>query len=327
MDTFVESSWYYARYCCPDQHDAMLDDRAKHWTPVNQYIGGVEHAVMHLLYARFMHKMLRDVGLVDSNEPFEKLLTQGMVLKDGHKMSKSKGNVVAPEPLIERYGVDTVRLFIMFAAPPHQDLEWSDSGVQGSHRFLKRLWQLVFDFQDRLKAGAGADIAKDAASSAKQLRREAHSILKQAHYDMNRQQINTVVSAAMKLYNHLSAGCEQADMDAATLSETLRILLLLLTPFVPHLSEHLWGVIGYEGDVHKTAWPQPDEQALVVDEVEYVVQINGKLRARLPFATGADEATIRTEALAAESLQTYLAGKEVKRVIIIPKKLVNIVVA
>ena len=326
MDTFVESSWYYARYCCPDQNDAMLDNRAKYWTPVDQYIGGVEHAVMHLLYSRFIHKVLRDQGLLNSNEPFIHLLTQGMVLKDGHKMSKSKGNVVAPNELIDRFGADTVRFFMMFAAPPPQDLEWMDSGVEGSHRFLKRVWQTAKAIMQRIPNGDDFNGEKTLSPAGKSLRRETHLLLKQAHFDMSRLQINTVASACMKLSNHLYKALESPDIAAATLLESLKILLLVLTPIAPHLTEQLWQEIGEPSCIHKTAWPKPDLSILITDSLEYVIQINGKLRARLEFDATVNEALIQKTVLALPELQPYLAGKIVKRIIIIPKKLVNLVV-
>lgn len=325
MDTFVESSWYYARYCCVDQDDAMLDDRAKYWTPVDQYIGGVEHAVMHLLYSRFMHKVLRDFGLLNSDEPFKKLLTQGMVLKDGHKMSKSKGNVVAPGSLVDRYGADTVRLFSMFAAPPPQDLEWMDSGVDGSHRFLRRLWQTAVTINDRQAQLSDTAIPKELSKEGKKLRFETHHLLKQAHFDMSRLQLNTVVSACMKLSNNLGKALELPKIETAVLLESLKALLLILTPVAPHITEELWTNLGESSCIHKTAWPEPDHQAMTQDSIEYVVQVNGKLRTRLEFAADADEATIKETALVAEALQPYLAEKEIKRVIVVPKKLINIV--
>jgi leucyl-tRNA synthetase len=326
MDTFVESSWYYTRYCCPDQHEAMLDDRAKYWTPVDQYIGGVEHAVMHLLYARFFHKVLRDMGLLNSNEPFTNLLTQGMVLKDGHKMSKSKGNTVAPQPLIERYGADTVRLFMMFAAPPVHDLEWMDSGVEGSYRFLRRVWQITHNIIQRVDGQTDISLPSELSKTGKNLRRETHQLLKQAHFDMTRMQFNTVASACMKLNNHLSKALESVDTEAAVLLESLRILLLALTPIAPHITEALWKELGETTCIHKTSWPEPDHQALVEDSIEYVVQVNGKLRARLEFDTSVDEEAIKEAVLEFRDLQPFLADKTVKRIIVVPKKLINIVV-
>lgn len=325
MDTFVESSWYYARYCCADQDEAMLDDRAKYWTPVDQYIGGVEHAVLHLLYARFMHKILRDMGLLNSNEPFVNLLTQGMVLKDGHKMSKSKGNTVAPQPLIDRYGADTVRTFMMFAAPPAYDLEWAESGVEGANRFLKRVWQMADNINSRIDENTNREIPKDLSEDAKTLRRVTHQLLQKIHFDMARLQINTVVSACMKLSNQLGKALESNAVDMAVLLESLKILLLVLTPIAPHMTEALWIKLGENSCIHKTAWPEPDSHALIEDSIEYVVQVNGKLRARLKFDTNADQETIKKAALSADELIKYIDGKSIKRVIVVPKKLINIV--
>lgn len=326
MDTFVESSWYYARYCCPNQHDAMLDDCAKYWTPVDQYIGGIEHAVMHLLYARFFHKVLRDLGLLHSNEPFTNLLTQGMVLKDGNKMSKSKGNVVAPEPLIERYGADTVRLFMIFAAPPVHDLEWTDSGVEGSSRFLRRVWQITHDVIQHVDGQTHLSLPSELSKIGKTLRRDTHQLLQQAHFDMARLQFNTVVSACMKLSNHIAKALESVDSEAAVLLESIRILLLMLTPIAPHITEALWQHLGETSCIHKTPWPEPDRLALIKDSIEYSVQVNGKLRARIEFDVNFDQEAIKESVLKCDDLQPYLAEKTVKRIIVVPKRLINIVI-
>ena len=246
MDTFVESSWYYARYACYDQNNAILDERANYWTPVDQYIGGIEHAILHLLYARFMHKLLRDQGLVNSDEPFTRLLTQGMVLKDGTKMSKSKGNIVAPQKMLEKYGADTVRLFIIFAAPPEQSLEWSDSGVEGAYRFLKKLW----NFALQVKVSPTSSPAQPAELST--VSQQIHQILQQARQDMDRLQLNTVVSAAMKLLNLLS----KLSLDAQHLPvihEGMNILLRILAPITPHITHHLWRELGYGENILKAA--------------------------------------------------------------------------
>jgi leucyl-tRNA synthetase len=326
MDTFVESSWYYARYCCKDQHEAMLDDRAKYWTPVNQYIGGIEHAVMHLLYARFIHKVLRDMGLLHSDEPFTNLLTQGMVLKDGHKMSKSKGNVIAPKPLIEQYGADTVRLFILFAAPPVHDLEWTDSGVEGSHRFIRRVWHITHNIIQRANGEKPSPASGPFSSPGKTLHRQANQLLKQAYFDMTRMQFNTVVSACMKLSNHLSKALESSEIEITVLWESLRLLLIMLTPFTPHITEALWEAMKETGSIHKTPWPETDHHALLQDEVEYVIQVNGKLRARMAFDTQAEESEVQQAALSLDELKPYLMGKTIKRVVVVPKKLINIVI-
>ncbi|ABS77100.1 leucine--tRNA ligase [Coxiella burnetii] len=329
MDTFVESSWYYARYSCPDQDKVMLDDRAKYWTPVDQYIGGIEHAVMHLLYARFMHKILRDLGLLNSNEPFIRLLTQGMVLKDGAKMSKSKGNVVTPQSLIKKYGADTVRLFIIFAAPPEQDLEWSDSGVEGAYRFLKKLWGFSYRIKDALLAVNQQKERSNyqwEAPEHRQTRQQIHECLQQANIDMERLQFNTVVSAVMKILNILIKLTTDNDAEAHLIREGTGILLRLLSPITPHISHHLWQSLGFGGDILDTPWPRPDPKALQTTELELIVQINGKLRGRIQVPTEASKEIIESTALNQENVQRHLADKKIKKVIVVPKKLINIVV-
>ncbi len=255
FDTFVESSWYYARFACKNQDNAMLDDRAKYWTPVDQYVGGIEHAVMHLLYARFFHKLLRDFGLVNSDEPFKRLLTQGMVLKDGAKMSKSKGNVVDPNDIIDKYGADTARFFSMFAAPPEQSLEWSDSGVDGAFRFLKRLWQFsadhsfIADINHDIKNENHPDIIwQEADSGIKKLRSELHQDLSQILFDYERCQFNTCASGAMKIFNTLCKADKSASHYQAFVFETMTILLKILAPLTPHICHELWSHLGFEGE-------------------------------------------------------------------------------
>jgi len=353
FDTFFESSWYYARYACTDQDRAMLDERADYWLPVDQYIGGIEHAVLHLLYARFFNKLMRDEGLLKTDEPFTCLLTQGMVLKDGTKMSKSKGNTVDPQGLIERYGADTVRLFTMFAAPPDQSLEWSDSGVEGASRFLKRLWDLGYRRMNHfhpeleskmvgLNVGAAANWNWDGASP-KQLerRRHIHTLLKKANDDFNRQQFNTVVSAGMQILNNLQVDFpvvnrlsdpEETEnrIEAQLQCEGLGILLRLLSPITPHVTHKLWHELGYrkrEGvDVLDAGWPEVDEQALVQDSLTLAVQVNGKLRGTIEVAADADRQAIEHAALAEENVARHVGGRPVKKVIVVPGKLVNIVV-
>ena len=336
FDTFMESSWYYARYACKGQDKAMLDDRAKYWLPVDQYIGGIEHAVMHLLYARFFHKLLRDAGLVNSDEPFLRLLTQGMVLKDGVKMSKSKGNTVDPNQLIEKYGADTVRLFVMFAAPPEQSLEWSDSGVEGAFRFLKRLWNFGCQNQPisltkNTKVFDGTTLKPAYAT----MRRQIHEILQQARYDYERQQFNTVVSGSMKMLNLLQdlASLQSADLhanDAAEIHQIIcegfNILLRLLAPITPHLTHVLWQMWNFDGLIINIKFPKPIADALKNDLIELVVQVNGKLRGQITISADADEESIKTTALNNESIQRHLEGKSVKKIIVVGKKLINIVI-
>lgn len=329
FDTFMESSWYYARYCSFDQHQALLDDRARYWTPVDQYVGGIEHAILHLLYARFVHKLLRDEGILNSDEPFTKLLTQGMVLKDGAKMSKSKGNVVSPHDLIEKFGADTVRLFTIFAAPPEQSLEWSDSGVEGAYRFLRKL----FLFAEKLKPILRVYHPRDTQSELnlideqmKEVRKQIHAILKQANQDMERLQFNTVVSAAMKLFNLLSEIDSSIETNLVLLQEGLSILLRILAPITPHLSHHLWRELNLGADISKANWPRVDNRALKTDTINMIVQVNGKLRSKIMISIDADQQTIEEAALADPHIKKFLDDKQHKKIIIVPNKLINIVV-
>ena len=336
FDTFMESSWYYARYACKDNNQAMLDARANYWLPVDQYVGGIEHAILHLLYARFFNKLMRDVGLINNDEPFENLLTQGMVLKDGAKMSKSKGNTVDPQELIEQYGADTARLFMMFAAPPEQSLEWSDSGVEGASRFLKKVWAFAQNYQAVL--GKKPKLTIDWGNidpNQKNSRREVHEVLKQALIDFDKHQFNTVVAACMKIMNVLpnvpkvaEAGkgyLPSGDVYDAIVNEGFSIMLRLLSPIAPHISHVLWRELGYGDDVLDAAWPQVDEAALVRDSIELVVQVNGKMRGKVEVPANADKATIEAAALANENAVKFTAGKDVVKVIVVPGKLVNIV--
>ncbi|BAN70101.1 leucine--tRNA ligase [endosymbiont of unidentified scaly snail isolate Monju] len=362
FDTFVESSWYYARYCCADNDQAMLDERAKYWLPVDQYIGGIEHAILHLLYARFFNKLMRDEGLVDNDEPFTRLLTQGMVVAetwyrenpdgskewfnpadveverdergrvvravlkaDGQpvtpggveKMSKSKNNGVDPQALIDRYGADTVRLYTMFTAPPEQSLEWSDAGVEGAHRFLKRLWNLA----SRL-AGAGEPGTPD--DTVREARLELHRQLQKALFDYERHQFNTVVSACMSMVNVLNK-LDDTPAGNAVLREGIGIVLRLLAPIAPHITHHLWRELGYGEDILGAGWPQVDEEALACDTIELVVQVNGKVRGRVQVPAEADRERIEAAAQANENVARFIEGKTVRKVIVVPGKLVNIV--
>lgn len=325
FDTFMESSWYFARYASADNGEAMLDERAKYWLPVDQYVGGIEHAILHLLYSRFFHKLLRDFGLVEGDEPFKKLLTQGMVLKDGTKMSKSKGNTVDPQALIERYGADTVRLFTMFAAPPEQSLEWNDSGVEGANRFLKRLWNLVNENHQLISAWNGRYDWANSDKAVKQARGELHRVLDQANRDFAKYQFNTVVAAGMKMVNTLTSLDRQLAGAEAVLAEGADMLLRLLAPIVPHVTHQLWCSLGRDGDILTAHWPTADAQALVRDTLELVVQVNGKLRAKIEVAADADKQSIEAQAVADENVMRFLEGKEVRKVIVVPGKLVNIV--
>ena len=362
MDTFVESSWYYARYASPQCDIGMVDKvAAQKWLPVDQYIGGIEHAILHLLYARFFHKLMRDEGLVQGDEPFVNLLTQGMVVAptfyrdveggkklwinpaevdvevdakgrpigaklkaDGlavviggtEKMAKSKNNGVDPQAIIDAYGADTARLFMMFAAPPDQQLEWSDSGVEGSFRFLRRVWNFGMKFND------GDAVAIEPAL-AQAVRFEIHSVLKQANYDMAKHQFNTVASAAMKILNALD---RLPGADAKVAREGFSILLRLLSPITPHIAQTLWKELSYGDNILAAPWPEVDAAALVQDEIELVIQVNGKLRGNLRVAKAADKAAIEQLALAHEAVQKQLNGGMVKKVIVVPGRLVNVVI-
>jgi len=325
FDTFMESSWYYARYCSADNDQAMLDDRANYWLPVDQYIGGIEHAILHLLYARFFHKLLRDVGLVTSNEPFKNLLTQGMVLKDGSKMSKSKGNTVDPQQLIEQYGADTVRLFILFAAPPEQSLEWSDAGVDGAARFLKRVWRLV---NEHAAAGPAAALDVGALNAEqKAIRRHTHHAIAKCSDDIGRRyKFNTAIAGVMELSNALAKFTDDSAQGRAVMQEALEAIVLLLQPITPHLSHALWQQLGHESVVLDANWPAFDASALEQDNVELMLQVNGKVRAKMQVAKTADKAAIEAAALADKTVQKWAAGKEIRRVIVVPGKLVNVVI-
>ena len=323
FDTFMQSSWYYARFTCPDYDKGMLDsDAANYWLPVDQYVGGIEHAILHLLYARFFHKLMRDEGLVNSDEPFERLLTQGMVLKDGAKMSKSKGNTVDPQELIDRYGADTVRLFSMFAAPPEQSLEWSDAGVDGSHRFLKRLWRLVQEAKP-----ASSDTLKTATldKAQKALRRKTHETIAKVSDDYGRRQtFNTAVAAVMELCNEVSRHEGDTAEDAGVVHEALSAAVLLLAPIVPHISEALYSVLTGQR-ILSAAWPVVDEAALARDEIDIVVQVNGKVRAKIAVSADAGKDDIQEIALAHENVQRFTEGTTIRKIIIVPGKLVNVV--
>jgi len=325
FDTFVESSWYFARYACPDSDDAMLDDRAHYWTPVDQYTGGVEHAILHLLYSRFFQRVMRDEGLTDVSEPFTNLLTQGMVLKDGAKMSKSKGNTVDPQELIEKYGADTVRLFMMFAAPPEQSLEWSDDGVQGSFRFLKRFWSAVVEHADKGPVGA---VEVDALNDTqKELRRKTHETIAKIGDDIGRRHsFNTAVAASMELLNAINKLADESDAGRAVARESLEAVVIMLSPMVPHICHALWQQLGHKSALIDQRWPKFDESALELDLIEIVVQVNGKLRGRVSVAADAAKDVVEAAALADENVQRFIADKEIRKIIVVPGRLVNIVV-
>ena len=323
FDTFMESSWYYARYASARNDSAMLDAEADYWAPVDQYVGGIEHAILHLLYARFFHKLMRDEGLVHSDEPFTRLLTQGMVLKDGSKMSKSKGNTVDPQSLIKTYGADTVRLFSMFAAPPEQSLEWSNSGVEGANRFLKRLWKLVARLLDSPAPALDVDSLSE---RQKAMRRKTHETIAKVSDDFGRRQtFNTAIAAVMELCNEVGKLDETQAQDKALADEALRAAVLMLCPIVPHISHHLWQVLGGKGEVMNAPWPTVDESALARDTIDMVVQVNGKVRARMTVAADADKPTVEALAVEQPNVGRFLEDVQVRKVIVVPGKLVNIV--
>lgn len=369
FDTFMESSWYYARYCSAQTHDAMLDpEKANYWLPVDQYIGGIEHAILHLLYARFFHKLLRDTGLVESDEPFKRLLCQGMVLADSYyrktdsgatewfspldvdiqrddkgaisgatlqadgqpvevggmsKMSKSKNNGIDPQTMVERYGADTVRLFMMFAAPPEMTLEWSDSGVEGAQRFLRRLWKLTFDF---MNAGGYAS-GESLNSQQKNLRRELHKAIAKVTDDMGRRQhFNTAIAAIMELLNHLQKAPMETAADRQVLGEAIDAVVRMLAPITPHICEQLWVELGHDSPLSFAAWPNVDESALVEDEKLIVVQVNGKVRAKLTVPADASAEHVEQQAFEDDSVKKHVEGKEIRKKIYVPGKIFNIVV-
>lgn len=324
FDTFFESSWYYARFTSADNDQAMLDERANYWLPVDQYIGGIEHAVLHLLYARFFHKLLRDEGLVTGDEPFENLLTQGMVLKDGVKMSKSKGNTVDPQALIDLYGADTARLFTMFAAPPDISLEWSDKAVEGANRFLKRLWRTVNEHDVVMLDKSQLTNLSDAAAT---LRRHSHQTLEKVADDLGRRHtFNTAIAAVMELFNALNKYTEQSAAAQHLKQETLEMLVMMLSPITPHICHQLWQQLGHHTAVVDCSWPEVDSEAIKQDKLELMVQVNGKLRAKIQVATDASQQDIEQLAYAEENVQKFMQDVTVKKVILVPGRLLNIVV-
>ncbi|MDJ0882402.1 MAG: leucine--tRNA ligase [Gammaproteobacteria bacterium] len=371
MDTFVDSSWYYARYCSKDNNDAMVDERLNYWMPVDQYIGGIEHAILHLLYSRFWSKVMRDLGQAQYDEPFSHLLTQGMVLNhifsrrndkggidyyapdeinlktdesgqivgatalaDGGEvdyqgigtMSKSKRNGIDPQSLIETYGADTARLFTMFAAPPEQTLEWSDTGVEGSHRFLKRLWKQVHDFVESAQHSLDLDRG-NLNERQSTLRHKTHTSLKKASDDIGRRfTFNTAIAANMELLNEVAKYQVHETQDEAVLKEALETIVLTLSPIVPHICHQLWLALGHENAVIDEPWPQVDPAALELSTIELVVQVNGKVRGKIQVASDADKSTCEEVALENDNVQKFIDGKAVRKIIVVPKKLVNIVV-
>jgi len=327
FDTFMESSWYYARFTSADYDKGMLDpDAANYWLPVDQYVGGIEHAILHLLYARFFHKLMRDEGLINCDEPFDRLLCQGMVLKDGSKMSKSKGNTVDPQSMIEQYGADTVRLFIMFAAPPEQSLEWSDSAVGGAHKFLNRLWSRLYNHLQQGKP-ATLDIAK-LTEGQRQLRRKTHETIAKISDDFDRRlTFNTAIAAIMELTNEIGKLQDRDDQGLAVEREALEAIVKMLSPIAPHFCHQAWHSLGYKNAIIDECWPLVDEQALVRSTIEMVIQVNGKVRAKIEVAADASSDSIMAMAMANDNVQKFIEGKVVKMQKVIPGKLVTIAVA
>ncbi|MFK7888395.1 MAG: leucine--tRNA ligase [Gammaproteobacteria bacterium] len=328
FDTFMDSSWYFARFACPDNEAAMLDERTDYWMNVDQYIGGVEHAILHLLYARFFQKLMREAGLTKTSEPFKRLLTQGMVLKDGAKMSKNKGNTVAPAPMVEKYGADTVRLFMMSDAPPDQSLEWSDNGVEGAHRFLKRLWRAVHLCAANKVTQEGKPVA---ATAREELHRLVHKTIAKVTDDYDRRMMfNTAIAAIRELSNATfrfqdSLSDAVAGDDQAALVQAFDAIVRMLQPLVPHTAQRLFETLGKDGLIMDATWPVVDESALVETQKQIVVQVNGKLRARLSVPADADKSQVEALALADENVVRFVADKPVRKVIVVPGRLVNIV--
>ena len=322
FDTFFESSWYFSRYACPGS-DRMLDDREAYWMPVDQYTGGIEHAILHLLYSRFFQKLLRDEGLSSADEPFTNLLTQGMVLKDGAKMSKAKGNTVDPQELIDKYGADTVRLFMISAASPEQALEWSDKGVQGAYRFLKKLWVLIEKHcsEDPLKP------IDDLNGNQKELRYKTHSTIVKVSDDIGRRyKFNTAIAAIMELLNSVTRFDDDSYKGRSVVRESLETIILLLSPIVPHICHELWKKLNYKTSLIDEEWPNADKLALAKDSIEIVVQVNGKLRSRIIVDVNADEEKIKSLVIKDKNVQRYIGKNKVKNIIIVPGRLVNVVV-
>ncbi|WP_173443915.1 leucine--tRNA ligase [Selenomonas ruminantium] len=327
MDTFICSSWYYLRYTDPKNDQApFAKDKVNYWAPVDQYIGGIEHAILHLLYSRFFTKVLHDAGLVDFDEPFSNLLTQGMVLKDGSKMSKSKGNVVSPEEIIGKYGADTARLFILFAAPVDRDLEWSDQGVEGAFRFLGRVWRILDHFEDMVKAGKDSYDVSALTKEEKDLRRVLHVTIKKVTEDIrDRFMFNTAISSIMELVNAAYA-FQDKELNAGLAREFAGALIKMLAPFAPHITEELWHNLFGEGSVHQQQWPKFDEDATKLAEIEIVLQINGKVRDRITLPADIDKTAMEAAVKELPRAKELTEGKTIVKVICVPKKLVNIVV-
>ena len=328
FDTFFESSWYFARYTCVDQKDSILDERANYWLPVDQYIGGIEHAIPNLLYSRFFTKLLRDEGIVKTSEPFTNLLTQGMVLKDGAKMSKSKGNTVDPQEMIARFGADTARLFILFAAPPTQDLEWSDTGIEGAHRFINKFYRLVTGFIDSKKEFNCSKLDVSSLNEEQRLvRQKTHLALQKVGDDFGRRHsFNTAIATMMELNNAISRYSDVSEQGMAIKQESIEIMVKCLSPVIPHVCHHLWFLLGGKNAIVDSSWPVVDESALVQENVQVIAQVNGKLRAKLMVPLNSNNEAVQDLALSDEKIEKFTKGKQIIKVIVVPNKLINIVV-
>jgi leucyl-tRNA synthetase len=330
MDTFVDSSWYFYRYMdAKNANEPFSPAKARYWFPIDQYIGGVEHAILHLIYSRFWTRVMRDLGMIENSEPASRLFTQGMVIKDGAKMSKSKGNVVSPDDMVARYGADATRMYALFAAPPDRDLDWQEDGVAGASRFLGRVWRLVTKYAARARKGRGQQSAQPAGLSLKLLRKLHQTTEKITQDFEGRWHFNTCVAAVMELVNEIQAAdaqLEAGEVPAVVMHELLRTLVLLLAPFAPFVAAELWEELGEEGQVLRAAWPKSDAALAREDEIEIPVQINGKLANVIRVAAGATATEIEAEALADEKVKARIAGKTVVKVIVVPKKTVNLVV-
>ena len=326
FDTFVDSSWYYARFTAADNDEKALDDDSKYWLPVDLYIGGIEHAILHLLYSRFFHKAMRDIGLVEGDEPFKKLLTQGMVLKDGFKMSKSKGNTVDPQKFIDKYGADTIRLYMMFTSPPEQSLEWSDTAIEGSYRFLKRLWALISDRKIFLE-----EPPTDFSKLELKLRQKSHQTLKKVTNDYGeRNSFNTAIASIMELLNAIPDSFKSDDASASEvfcLDEVIQFTLKMLSPITPHISLYLWKkYTDSDGYNFENSWPKYNDDFLKVEDFQLIIQVNGKVRGKEIISVDADQTSIEKLSKENENVKKVLANQPIKKVIYVKEKLINFVI-
>jgi leucyl-tRNA synthetase len=345
MDTFVDSSWYFFRFCDPKNQDLPFDpDKVRYWGPVDFYSGGVEHAILHLIYSRFFTRVFRDLGMTHLSEPFARLLTQGMVLKNGQVMSKSKGNVVDPDDMIEKYGADALRLYVAFVAPPEKEIEWSDAGLEGSWRFLSRVWRLTDSLAETIGGeGIPAPSTFELNDDERALRRKTHETIRRVSADLDKVHLNTPVSAMMELVNELYAFCSasrcvpvgeetekvgaiERPSTIAVLKEAIEALVRMLSPFTPHMAEELWEILGHPAGVVNAGWPAFDEAVAKADQIVVPVQVNGKVRGRLTVPADATGDDLRSAALADPQVRAHLAGKEVRKLVVVPGKLVSIVV-